>query len=273
MVTFRYGLVTLRAKQLSAVSLEPLGAGARPSPRSAVPASSRPAAARLAGAATVLPAASLRSPEPPFRTDTSPIAPDRSSDSKVSPELDAKAVVAALLAEQPLPADRSIVPDKPGFYAWWAKPANLTDADPPIPAVYPPGSLPGWSLLYVGIAPKHPSKTGVDRTIAARISKDHRGGNIGGSTFRQSLASILRTSLALSPKRGHERARLVDEAPLSRWIDATCALTTAVTATPSRVEDDVIRTLGAPLNLRPGYHEFRFVVEEARRALRRDCAA
>jgi hypothetical protein len=43
MVTFRYGLVTLRVKQLSAVSLEPLGAGARPSPRSAVPASSRPA--------------------------------------------------------------------------------------------------------------------------------------------------------------------------------------------------------------------------------------
>lgn len=191
----------------------------------------------------------------------------------VSPELDAQAVVAVLLADQPEPPDRSFVPDQPGFYAWWANPANLTDADPPIPAVYPPGSSPEWSLLYVGIAPKRPSQTGVDRTIAARISKDHRGGNIGGSTFRQSLASILRTSLALSPKHGHDRARLVDESPLSQWIDATCGLTTAATATPSRIEDDVVRTLGAPLNLRPGYHEFRFVVEEARRALRRDCAA
>ena len=54
MVTFRYGLVTLRVKQLSAVSLEPLGAGARPSPRSAVPASSRPAGARLAARSGVL---------------------------------------------------------------------------------------------------------------------------------------------------------------------------------------------------------------------------
>lgn len=164
------------------------------------------------------------------------------------------------------------MPEAPGFYAWWTRPACLSEAVPAIPLVCPSGSPAGWALLYVGIAPRGTrSRAAVERTIAARISKDHRSGNIGGSTFRQSLASLLRGSLALLPKQGHDRARLVTEAPLSLWISAHCALTTAVTATPSRIEDEVIRTLCAPLNLRPGYHEFRFAVEQARRALRHNC--
>lgn len=142
---------------------------------------------------------------------------------KAAPELDADATVAALIADRPQPPSRAIVPDEPGFYAWWAKPARLADAAPPIPVVYPPSGPPSWSLLYVGIAPKRRSQTGVDRTIAARIRKDHSGGNIGGWTFRQSLASILRASLSLSPKHAHDRARLVDERPLSQWITACCA--------------------------------------------------
>jgi GIY-YIG catalytic domain len=150
-------------------------------------------------------------------------------------------------------------------------PERLVDATPPIPAVHPPSASAAWALLYVGIAPKRPSSTGVDRTIATRISKDHRGGNIGGSTFRQSLAALLLAPLGLVAKSGHGRARLVDEKPLSTWIDTNCALTTATTAKPWTIEDTVIRELRAPLNLRPGYHPYRFVVHEARASLRRDC--
>jgi hypothetical protein len=181
-------------------------------------------------------------------------------------------VVAAILARNvPLRAAPSTVPRAPGFYAWWVKLDRLSDATPPIPAVRPAGSRGGWALLYVGIAPKRPSRGGADRTLAERILKDHRSGNIGGSTFRQSLAALLRAQLALVPKVGHRRARVKDERPLSAWIDSNCALTTAVTAKPWLAEDEVIRALHPPLNLRPGYHEFRAHVEEARRLLRDDC--
>lgn len=189
----------------------------------------------------------------------------------VPPELDEGAVVAALVAEDPRPIVEAVVAEAPGFYAWWARPERLVDATPPIPIVHPPGTADDWALLYVGIAPKRPSKTGVDRTIAARIAKDHRGGNIGGSTFRQSLAALVREHVRLVAKSGHGRARLVDEKPLSVWIDTNCALTTALTVKPWSIEDAVIRELYAPLNLRPGYHPFRFRVHEARAALRRDC--
>ena len=186
------------------------------------------------------------------------------------PELDAADVTALLVAEPPRPAVEAVIPTTPGFYAWWARPKHLVDAIPPIPSVHSLGAD-GWALLYVGIAPKRPSRTGADRTVAARISKDHRTGNIGGSTFRQSLAALLREHLGLIAKPGHDRARLVDEKQLSAWIDTRCALTIASTVRPWDTEDDVIRELRAPLNLRPGYHPFRFLVEEARSALRRDC--
>jgi hypothetical protein len=118
-------------------------------------------------------------------------------------------VVAALVAEDPRPIVEAVVPEAPGFYAWWARPERLADSQPPIPAVYPSEASDDWALLYVGIAPKRPSRAGADRTIAARISKDHRGGNIGGSTFRQSLAALLRERLGLVTKSGHDRACLV----------------------------------------------------------------
>jgi hypothetical protein len=186
-------------------------------------------------------------------------------------KIEAEKITAALARTDPEPVARASVPIAPGFYAWWARPERLVDATPEIPAVHPAGAPADWALLYVGIAPKRESRTGVDRTIAARISKDHRAGNIGGSTFRQSLASILREALGLSPRVARDRARLLDERPLSRWIGENCALTTAVRAEPWIIEDEVIRLTTAPLNLVPGYHDFRHVVRKARERLRRDC--
>jgi hypothetical protein len=151
------------------------------------------------------------------------------------------------------------------------RPERLLDATPPIPRVHRAGARSDWALLYVGIAPKRPSRTGLDRTIATRVSKDHRNGNIGGSTYRQSHASHLVKELDLESRGGHDRPRLLDERPLSQWIDEYCALTTAVRAEPWAIEDEVIRLTVAPFNLVPGYHAYRHVVRDARERLRRDC--
>jgi GIY-YIG catalytic domain len=109
----------------------------------------------------------------------------------------------------------------PGFYAWWIAPAHLRDADPPIPRV--PFGDDSWSLLYVGIAPNGPRSS---RSVDTRVAKDHQGGSIGNSTFRQSMAAILMEHLHLRPLAGYDRSRIEDEKPLMSYIEQTCGLTT-----------------------------------------------
>jgi hypothetical protein len=162
----------------------------------------------------------------------------------------------------------SVLPEKPGFYGWWVLESHLSDAQPAIPLRRPEGAEPPWCLLYVGIAPKGPRST---RTVALRLRKDHRSGNVGGSTFRQSMASLLLAPLELVHKAGHDRSRLVDETALTEWIDVHCGLSIATYERPWELENQVIRALDPPLNLRPGWHPFRQEVDAARRALRKSC--
>ena len=157
-------------------------------------------------------------------------------------------------------------PAQPGLYAWWAIPDHLGDASPAIPPVLVGAD--GWSLLYVGIAPNSPSSS---RNLAVRIGRDHEGGTIGNSTFRQSLAALLRRSLALEPLAGYDRSRLVNEAPLTSWMDEHCGLTLVIAQAPWRYERAVIARLDPPLDIRDGTHPFREEVQAARSALRRDC--
>jgi hypothetical protein len=127
---------------------------------------------------------------------------------------------------------------------------------------------PSWSLLYVGISP---SRAGSSRTVAARFAKDHVGGNIGGSTFRQSLAALLMSHLGLEPRTGSDRSRLVTEGPLSDWIDAACGLTFAEAQNPWQAERAVIQALNPPLNIDMGTHSFRADVSRCRAELKRAC--
>lgn len=90
-------------------------------------------------------------------------------------------------------------PKMPGFYAWWCRRAQLGTASPAIPYEARSPISSDWSLLYVGISPDKPSS---NRNIAIRFSKDHSGGNIGGSTFRKSLAALMMGGLRLEPLRG-----------------------------------------------------------------------
>lgn len=179
-------------------------------------------------------------------------------------------IIATLTAKEPPPLSVAALTGGPGLYAWWASPLCLSDASPPIPPVRPAASH-NWALLYVGIAPRGASPKGRDRTVAERIQGDHRNGNIRKSTLRQSLAALLIGHLDLRPKRGHDRARIENETALSDWIEEHCRVTIAECPTPWTVEDEVIRLMRPPLNLRPGYHEFRFHVSTARRALRQLC--
>jgi hypothetical protein len=179
-------------------------------------------------------------------------------------------IVRRLIRPRPLAPGEMDVLDAPGFYAWWIRYNHRTDTRPQVPAVHPDGDK-EWSLLYVGIAPKT-SEQRTHRSLSVRIAKDHRRGNIGSSTFRQSLAALLIPSMpGLRPKRGHDRSRLIDERPLSDWISTRCGLTIAVTERPWLWERAVICELQPPLNLKPGFHPFRLTVDEARKALRKAC--
>lgn len=157
-------------------------------------------------------------------------------------------------------------PAEPGFYAWWARPAALSRARPAIPLAAVAG-VRGWSLLYVGIAPKRAVSR---QTLKSRV-RTHRRGNIGSSTLRQSLAALLGPSLGLTPRPGTSRARLIDEAALTNWIRDNCALSWASWPTPWLFEGAVISRLGPPLNLGGSKHPFRGTVESARDALWEEC--
>jgi hypothetical protein len=159
-------------------------------------------------------------------------------------------------------------PFKPGFYAWWCHRDGLSKATPAIPFEHRDPTNRQWSLLYVGISPNGPRSA---RNIAIRFAKDHTSGNIGGSTFRQSLAALTMEGLALQPRRGSDRSRLISEAPLSRWIEDFCGVTFAPVERPWEIEAEVIRLLNPPLNIDNGTHPFRLEVKACRAALRQAC--
>ena len=160
-------------------------------------------------------------------------------------------------------------PSASGFYAWWCRRERLGDSAPVIPLEERPPVDANWSLLYVGISPSRATST---RDVGSRFTRDHVGGNIGGSTFRQSLASLLMTRLQLQPRSGADRSRLISEAPLSTWIEACCGVSFARADSPWDVEAAVIKLLNPPLNIDQGTHAFRMEVKARRSALRRACA-
>ena len=178
-------------------------------------------------------------------------------------------IVARLRGAGLHPPGELMSPEGGGIYAWWARRERLGDANPIIPIVSHPVAL-GWSLLYVGLVPRE-GKLETKRGFSDRVGKDHSSGNIGGSTFRQSLGALLIGHLALRPRPGLDRPRFLDEEMLTRWIEANCAVTFASCSQPWIFEEAVIAEMRAPLNLKPAGHEFSHAVESARGALRRAC--
>lgn len=183
------------------------------------------------------------------------------------PPLDSPERAVTELTGMVRPASAVTISGRQGLYAWWCRTDHLADFSPSVPAVHPDGCSDGWSLLYVGIGPV---KEG-SRTLTDRLVKDHRSGNIGGSTLRQSLAALLRDHLNLQPQHGSDRSRLVTETPLTRWMTSNLGLTVSTRPRPWEIEHAVITGMNPPLNIQGGTHPFRHEVSAARKALRDAC--
>jgi hypothetical protein len=139
------------------------------------------------------------------------------------------------------PSDGGL-PERAGLYAWWMAPGA-------IPALTGPGHpAEQLELLYVGIAPKDP---GSSATLRSRICGQHLGGNIGSSTFRQSLAALLFEDLGWTTRWSGSRAQLSpgDNRALSAWQRDYLRLGWVEHPRPWTVEGRVIAIMQPPLNL------------------------
>ena len=162
-------------------------------------------------------------------------------------EVDADEVVERLrhvrtIAEAHRDAKSGGLPKHPGVYAWWVSPGALRDVRGP---AHPTELL---ELLYVGIAPKDASSTA---TLRSRIRGQHLGGNIGSSTFRQSLAALLFEDQGCATRRSGSRAQLVpeDNRALREWQLEHLRLAWVERPRPWTVEARVIALMTPPLNL------------------------
>lgn len=143
-----------------------------------------------------------------------------------------------ILSQKPCP-----VPAASGVYAWYFKqiPASVPIQDG--------HKQNGLTLLYVGIAPSRPQSS---NTLRKRI-KNHLRGNAYGSTLRLSLGCLLADELGIQLRRvgsGKRKTFGPDEAVLSNWMAHNAYVTWTLHPEPWHLEDELIRELSLPLNLR-----------------------
>ncbi len=146
----------------------------------------------------------------------------------------------ALLAEGALPPS-------PGVYGWY-----FLD----LPATVPVSdchTLHGWTLAYVGIAPRPPTRAGraSSQNLAKRL-RMHFGGTAFGSTLRFSLGCLLAGQLGLEYRRfgrslGFGRT---GETALSAWMHDHARVALQVHDEPWLEEERCIGALSLPLNLK-----------------------
>ena len=129
-----------------------------------------------------------------------------------------------------------------GIYAWWMVPGAISGVTGP---AHPAEA---FQLLYVGIAP---SRDGSKATLRSRILGQHVGGNIGSSTFRQSLAALLFATQGWTTIGSGGGAKLLpdDNRALSDWQQQNLRLTWTAVGQPWAIEAAVISLMQPPLNL------------------------
>jgi len=111
----------------------------------------------------------------------------------------------------------------------------------------------GQTLLYVGILPKEPSRTGrvSKQSLRTRVRYHYRG-NAEGSTLRLTLGSLLSEQLGVELRRVGSGNRMTfsdGEAVLSEWMEEHARVALLETPTPWLVESRLIANLVLPLNL------------------------
>lgn len=149
--------------------------------------------------------------------------------------------------------------DLPGLYSWWADGHARETIGRSLQTTMPP-------LIYSGQA-----GAGTGAHLKQRILKTHIGGRIARSTFRMTLASVLREVIELELV-GPETLTQGSEKQLTDWIKAH--LSVAVFPYEDRstlrvFEENVIRRIDAPLNLAKMVRgDIRKRLTELRRAIR-----
>ena len=128
----------------------------------------------------------------------------------------------------------------PGLYSWWVDATGADDLTTGLGLPLDSG------LIYAGLAgaTRWPSGRPSSNTLWSRISGMHLGGRHEISTFRRTLGSIL----------AHARGEMtIDEAGLTAWMHAhlnVVAVPFDDADTLGHLEEDVLRRLDPPLNLR-----------------------
>ena len=158
------------------------------------------------------------------------------------------------------------IPRPPGIYAWFFKeiPPNVS-----IEKCVEHNDL---HLLYVGISPKKPQRMGKPSKQNLRLRiKNHFRGNAEGSTLRLTLGCLLSEMLEIEPRRVGSGKRMTfhgGEEVLSEWMGENAYVSWIVHEEPRRIEDQTMRQLSLPLNLRDNErHPFHRHLT----SLRRDC--
>ncbi len=154
-------------------------------------------------------------------------------------------------------SDRSLIPDERGVYGWWFNGA--------LPSVPLEGTLRGdeHHLLYIGIAPREPSKAGSESasTLRRRICSNHLGNRIASSTLRRSLAWLLKDSLQFQISwnaAGKVVMPREDEDRLTKWMAEHAAISFLRSKEPWLIETRlIIEGPKLPLNIRDSTHPFR----------------
>jgi GIY-YIG catalytic domain len=140
------------------------------------------------------------------------------------------------------------IPEEPGVYGWFFK--DVPSIVPLTNCVYYNGL---W-LLYVGISPKRPPKTGKPSKENLRFRiRYHYHGNAEGSTLRLTLGCLLSDQLSLELRRVGSGKRMTftnyGEQLLSSWMAENAFVTWEVHPEPWIYEDELINKFGFPLNI------------------------
>ena len=115
------------------------------------------------------------------------------------------------------------------------------------------------SLLYVGISPKAPGRSGKvsPQRLRDRV-RYHYQGNAEGSTLRLSLGCLLRSDLEIQLCRVGSGRRMTftqyGEEALSAWMQKNARVTWVTNDEPWVLEHELIDSLSLPLNIQDNHH-------------------
>jgi hypothetical protein len=161
----------------------------------------------------------------------------------------------------------SAIPKTAGAYAWYFR--DIPDGVP-IEGCVRHRNL---TLLYTGIAPKPPPKSGgigSKQTLCHRI-RYHFRGNAAGSTLRLTLGCLLSRRLGIALRRvgsGDRFTFAAGEALLSEWMGNNAFVAYVPTAVPWSIERTLVTEISLPLNLDMNPHPFRLILSDIRKKAR-----